>query len=217
MPVAFDVEAALELGRSQPRSAYALVGGDEFVVVEADVEPGRVGGDDAVAAAEQAPQRLAGGLGLDVPQRGVEGADGAEDRAGVAGLERLPQHPVVEGRDAARVLAVDRGEDRVELDVRPEADAGDALVGLDEDDRHLGTTPSAKTPLASPTDGPTPGPSFRVRYPVMRMSALRGTGGDAVGDLALEEQVDAPVPVPRRSGHPRRRWGCRPSTDRVAR
>lgn len=60
----------------------------------------------------------------------------AEHRARVTGLERLTQHTVVEGRDAARVLTVDGGEDRLGARVRPETDARDPLVGVHQDDRN---------------------------------------------------------------------------------
>src|SRR5690242_13887435 len=50
-------------------------------------------------------------------------------------------------------------------------------------------TPSAKTPLASPTGRPHSWTVSMVRYPVTRMSALRGSGGDGLGDLALEDEV----------------------------
>jgi hypothetical protein len=48
----------------------------------------------------------------------------------------MPQHPVVEGGHGARVLTVDGGEDGVQFDVRSQTDAGDALVGVHQDDRH---------------------------------------------------------------------------------
>ncbi len=136
VPVALDVEAALELRRAETALGVGRVDRDELGVVQGDVQARGVGGHAAVAAAEQPPQRFACRLRLDVPQRGVERADGAEHRARVPGLERPAQHPVVEGGDAARVLALDGGEDAVDLHVRSEADAGDALVGLDHDDRH---------------------------------------------------------------------------------
>ncbi len=113
-----------------------LVEGEEFVVADADVQARGVGRDSPVAAAQQAPERFTGRLCLDVPQGGVECADGAEHGAGVARLEGLPQHAVVERRHAARVFAVDGGEYGVEFHVRPEADAGDPLIGVHHDDRH---------------------------------------------------------------------------------
>ena len=67
-----------------------------LAVVEGDVESGGVGRDEPVASAEQAPERFAGGLGLDVPQGGVDGGDAAVGRAGVTRLEDLGQHPVEE-------------------------------------------------------------------------------------------------------------------------
>ena len=57
----------------------------------------------------------------------------------MAGLEDVVEHSVVEGRDGARVLAVDRGEDAVHLVVRPEPDALEADVGLEDEYGHLGT------------------------------------------------------------------------------
>ena len=121
VPVPLDVEAALELGRPQSALGVGLVDRDEFVVGQADVQAGGVRGDRAVTSAEQPPQRFPGRLRLDVPQGGVERADGAEDGARVAGLEGLPEHPVVQRRDAARVLALDGGEDGLQFHVRTRA------------------------------------------------------------------------------------------------
>ena len=189
VPVTLDVQAALELRRPQPAFGIDLVDGDELVVGEADVQAGGVGVDHAVAAAEQPPQRLTHGLCLDVPQRRVERADRAEHRAGVPGLEGVPQHAVVEGGHGARVLAVDGGENRLEFHVRPQADAGDPLIGLDDDDRHghdavdvdaVGVT-DRSTPLLRRRQGSVPGDAHA--------SALRRAGRHAVGDLALEEEV----------------------------
>ncbi len=112
MPVLLDVEAALELGGAQPVGRVLLVYGYQMLVVETDVEPGGVRGDDPLPAAEEPPQRLTGQGGLDVPQGRVQRTDGAEHRSGVAGLEGVPQHPVVERGDGARILPLDRGEER---------------------------------------------------------------------------------------------------------
>jgi hypothetical protein len=134
--VPLDVQAALQFRRAQPPGSVHLVGGDQFVVGQVDVQTRGVRLDDTVVPAQEPPQRLAGGLCLDVPQRGVERPDRAEDDAGVAGLEGLAQHAVVEGDHRPRILAVQRREDGVGLHVRSQADARDPLVGLDDHDRH---------------------------------------------------------------------------------
>ena len=56
----------------------------------------------------------------------------------MAGLEDAGEHAVVQGRDGARILAVDGGEEAVDILDRTGAVAGDAGVGLDRDDRRLG-------------------------------------------------------------------------------
>ena len=133
-----DIPAALQLAAGEAAFGHARVERRERVVVEGDVEAGCVAGDESVGAAEQAPERLAGVLGLDVPERHVEGAEPAEGRAAVTGLEDAREHAVVEGGDGARILALDRGEEAVDVLDRSGAVAGDAGVGLDRDDRRLG-------------------------------------------------------------------------------
>jgi hypothetical protein len=136
VPVTLDVEATFDLRRTQSVIGVDPVQRDELVVRQGDVQARGVGGYAAVAPAEQPPERFAGCLCLDVPQRGVEGADGAEHRAGMACLEGPAQHPVVEGGDAARVLAFDGCEDGLDLHVRSEPHPGDAFVRLDDDKRY---------------------------------------------------------------------------------
>ncbi|CAM5675699.1 hypothetical protein STENM36S_09322 [Streptomyces tendae] len=136
--VVFGVEAALELGAGEAACGPAGVQLDQLLLVQRDVEAGRVTGHVSVGGAEGAPQRLAGHLRLEVPQRHVEGADGAEGGAGVTALEGVGQHPVVERGDGAWVLPVEGGEDPPGLAVCAEAHSGEPAVGLDQQDRDLG-------------------------------------------------------------------------------
>ena len=89
-------------------------------------------------------------LGLDVPERGVERRHSAVGGAGVTRLEHLRR---ASGRTApsraSRVLPVDGREEPGEVGVRADADALDAVVGLDDDDRHLGDG-LVMWPLTSP-------------------------------------------------------------------
>ena len=135
---AVDVAAALQLAAAESALGHGAVERGELLVVERDVEARRVAGDEAVGRAEEPPQRLPGDLRLEVPQGGVERSDAAERRPGVTGLEDPGEHAVVEGRDGARILSVDRREDAVDALVRTGGDPGDAFVGVDDHDRNLG-------------------------------------------------------------------------------
>ncbi len=68
-----------------------LGGGRELVALEEAEAEGGVHRHLGARAAEQAPQRLAERLGLDVPQRDVERGDGV---AGIAGLAARREQPV---------------------------------------------------------------------------------------------------------------------------
>ena len=152
--VGIQIATALELSAGEASVTHRAVPGRELVVVEGDVEAGGVPADEAVARAEQPPQRLAGELGLQVPERRVERADAPERRARVPRLEHAREHAVVEGGHGSRVLALDRREEPVDVLVRPHADAFDALVGLEDDDRDL-----ADARIGEPvhvSDGPAP-------------------------------------------------------------
>ena len=58
----------------------------------------------------------------------------------MTGLEDAGEHPVVQGGDGARVLALDGREESLDVMVRAGRDSSDALVGFENDDRHLGDT-----------------------------------------------------------------------------
>ena len=124
-----DVEAALEFHRLQAALRELLVQPGQFLVRQRPVQARRVRRYDVVAGTEEPPQRLLGRLGLEVPQRHVERADGTEDRAGVTALEYPGEHPVVQRDHRARILAVQGGEERVHALVRTQTDPFEADVG----------------------------------------------------------------------------------------
>jgi hypothetical protein len=140
LQVTLEAAAALELRRRESAFGEAPVEGSQFVIGERDVERGGIAGHETVGRAEQAPQRLACDLRFQVPQRRVERSDAAERPACVRGLEHPSEHRVVERRDRPRILSLEGGEEPFEVGVRSHADALDALVGFQDDDRHIGDT-----------------------------------------------------------------------------
>ena len=69
-------------------------------------------------------------------------------------LNTSAQHPVVERDDAARVLALDRAEDPVDVGVRADPDALDALVGVEDQYVHAVCGSALLTSLTSPITRP---------------------------------------------------------------
>jgi hypothetical protein len=134
--VVIQVAAALELGGAVPAVGEGAVDLGELFVRERDLQGRRVAGHVPVPRPEEAPERLVGGLGLEVPEREVDSADRPEDRTGVPELEDPGEHPVVQRHDTARVLAVDAREDAVDLGVRPDTDALEPDVR--GEDEHVG-------------------------------------------------------------------------------
>src|SRR5690606_3528843 len=135
--VTIQITTALELSAGEASLAHRAIPARELVVVEGDVESRRVPADETVACAEQPPQRFAGELGLEVPERCVESADSPEGRTRVPRLEHAGEHAVVERGHGPRVLAFDGREEPIDVLVRPHTNAFDALVGLEDDDRDL--------------------------------------------------------------------------------
>src|SRR6476469_9899391 len=138
--VAGNVPAALELPAREPTARHLGIEAGELIVIERDIQSGRIPGDEPIAPPEQAPKRLARELGLDIPQRHVKGADTSECRAGMARLEHAREHAVVERGYRAGILALDRREDLRQVLVRAHSDAADALIRVHDDNRHLGDT-----------------------------------------------------------------------------
>ena len=120
-----DHPAALQFAGGEAPLGHRAVEAGELVVVECDVQSRGVARDEAVAAAEQAPERFAGELGLDVPEGGVESSDATVGGATVT---------------VPLLLALDGREESLEVMVRAGRDSSDALVGFENDDRHLGDT-----------------------------------------------------------------------------
>ena len=139
--------AELEGGEARLLEAGRLLAGLDAVRPE---EGGGVGADLGVGrAAQEVAERAAERLALDVPEGDVDAADGVDHRAAAAIVDRGLVHLVPEALDVERVLAdqdlAQADHDRVgagRLDDRLDdgrggvglADAGDALVGVDEDD-----------------------------------------------------------------------------------
>ena len=113
----------LSLPLAESALGHVPVERGELLVIERDVETRGVAGDEAIGAAEEAPERLSRDLRFDVPERGVERSDAAERRPAVAGLENSREHPVVERGDCARVLALDRRKEQIDAGVGTGRDA----------------------------------------------------------------------------------------------
>ena len=83
-------------------------------------------------------------------------------------------------------------------DVRSQPDARDPLVGVDEDDRHGGDSRRRRRRWRRRRARPHSWTVVRVRNPVIRMSAFRGTGGDRRRRSGAGRTGRSPGRVPRR-------------------